>query len=314
MTTVVHCRKSPYTVYIGRANGDLPESKWANPFKIGKDALGNEWTRDQVISLYESWVRQTPELMAALPELRDQVLGCWCSPEACHGHVLVKLLAELDRETSKEAAKKADVQAIQDHILEGAAKTLMAQLESPRGPVVPKRDILPIFSTAYSYGQGTLTLEEAGKTKPGNPSSIVDLAVEAGLKQVVLIDERFDGFPEALKSLSKAGIQLVFGLKLTVVPDMADKGPTSETNESSIIVFMKDAAPTKGISPSYLDLIKIHNLAWTVGRHGHGRIDWVSLRRLWTPNLVLALPFFSSFIARNTLTFASIVPDLPAIP
>jgi len=29
--------------------------------------------------------------MAALPELRGKVLGCWCAPKACHGDVLVSL-------------------------------------------------------------------------------------------------------------------------------------------------------------------------------------------------------------------------------
>ncbi len=305
MIKVVHCKKAPFDIYIGRANEDLPESKWANPFKIGKDDAGTEWSREQVIDLYESWVRKQPELMAALPELRDKVLGCWCKDAsgggpACHGDVLVKLLNEIE----PIRGQTKNVIHIDDAL----------DVPSARGPVVPKRDILPLFMTTYSYGQSTLTLEEAGKTKVGNPPSIVDMAVEAGLKQVVIVDERFDALPEAQKVLSKSGIQLIFGLKLTVVPTMADKTPASHTNESSVIIFMKDAAPTKGISPSYTDLIKIHNLAWTVGRYGVGRIDWVSLKRLWTPNLGLALPFFSSFLSRNLLTMATIVPDLPCVP
>ncbi len=40
----------------------------------------------------------------------------------------------------------------------------------------------------------------------------------------------------------------------------------------------------------------------------------MSLKRLWTPNLGLALPFFSSFLSRNLLTMATIVPDLPCVP
>src|SRR5215831_6014372 len=31
------------------------------------------------------------ELMAALPELRGKDLACWCSPEPCHGEVLLEL-------------------------------------------------------------------------------------------------------------------------------------------------------------------------------------------------------------------------------
>lgn len=79
-TRVVHCKRAPYNVYIGRP------SKWDNPFKIGRDG-----TREQVIEKYRAWLLQQPELMAALPELRGKVLGCWCHPQACHGDVLVEL-------------------------------------------------------------------------------------------------------------------------------------------------------------------------------------------------------------------------------
>ena len=27
-------------------------------------------------------------------ELTGKILGCWCNPEPCHGHVLVKLYKE----------------------------------------------------------------------------------------------------------------------------------------------------------------------------------------------------------------------------
>jgi Domain of unknown function (DUF4326) len=77
---VVHCKRKAFDIYIGRP------SKWGNPFVIGKDG-----TRVQVIEKYEAWLRTQPDLLAALPELRGKVLGCWCSPQACHGDVLVRL-------------------------------------------------------------------------------------------------------------------------------------------------------------------------------------------------------------------------------
>jgi len=77
---VVHCKRKPFDVYIGRP------SKWGNPFVIGKDG-----TRDEVIKKYEAWLRTQPALLAALPELRGKVLGCWCAPQACHGDVLARL-------------------------------------------------------------------------------------------------------------------------------------------------------------------------------------------------------------------------------
>jgi hypothetical protein len=76
----VHCKRERYHVEIGRP------SKWGNPFAIDRD--GN---RAQVIARYERYLLDNAELMAALPELRGKVLGCWCAPRPCHGDVLVRL-------------------------------------------------------------------------------------------------------------------------------------------------------------------------------------------------------------------------------
>jgi hypothetical protein len=82
---VVHCKKAPFDVYIGRP------SKWGNPFSIGKDG-----SRDEVIAKYEAWILTQPDLLSQLHELKGRVLGCWCAPKSCHGSVLVKLAEEVD--------------------------------------------------------------------------------------------------------------------------------------------------------------------------------------------------------------------------
>lgn len=79
-TTVVHCKKSPYDIYIGRP------SKWGNPFVVGQDG-----TREEVVQKYREWVVQQPELMDSLNELKGKTLACWCSPLPCHGDVLAEL-------------------------------------------------------------------------------------------------------------------------------------------------------------------------------------------------------------------------------
>jgi hypothetical protein len=80
METVVHCKRSEYDVYIGRP------SKWGNPFEIGRDG-----DRETVIKKYREWIQTRPDLLAALPELKGKVLGCWCAPRACHGDVLSEM-------------------------------------------------------------------------------------------------------------------------------------------------------------------------------------------------------------------------------
>ncbi len=77
---VVHCKREKFDVYIGRGG------KWGNPFVLGKDG-----TREEVIAKYEAWLARQSHLIAALPELRGKVLGCWCAPQSCHGDVLLRL-------------------------------------------------------------------------------------------------------------------------------------------------------------------------------------------------------------------------------
>lgn len=81
MAKVVHCKKEPYDIYIGRP------SKWKNLFIIGKDG-----TREEVIEKYRKWIVNQPFLMNSLHELKGKTLGCWCKPKPCHGDVLVELV------------------------------------------------------------------------------------------------------------------------------------------------------------------------------------------------------------------------------
>jgi len=80
---VVHCKREKYDVYIGRP------SKWGNPFTIGKDG-----TREEVISKYEMYIMSRPDLILQLEELKGKILGCWCSPRACHGDILLRMVED----------------------------------------------------------------------------------------------------------------------------------------------------------------------------------------------------------------------------
>jgi hypothetical protein len=80
----------PDFVYIGRYNRyyNLPGSKWANKYQIGKDG-----TREEILRKYEASL--LPELRNCLYELEGKILGCWCTPLGCHGDILVRLVEEL---------------------------------------------------------------------------------------------------------------------------------------------------------------------------------------------------------------------------
>ena len=79
-TTVVHCRRDRYDIYIGRPG------PWGNPFLIGRDG-----DRATCIAKYETWLKQQPRLLSRIRSLRGKVLGCYCAPLPCHGHVLARL-------------------------------------------------------------------------------------------------------------------------------------------------------------------------------------------------------------------------------
>jgi len=83
-TKVVNVRKYDGD-YIPIHRGTI----WGNPYKIGID--GN---RNEVIEKYEKYIRSNEVLMAELPKLEGEVLGCYCKPKKCHGDVIVKLLKE----------------------------------------------------------------------------------------------------------------------------------------------------------------------------------------------------------------------------
>ncbi len=89
-TRVINIRNAtpgaPNEVYIGRKNGDLPQSDWHNPFIIGKHG-----DREQVIKLYAEYLSRQTDLLARIDELKDKTLVCYCAPKKCHGHILASL-------------------------------------------------------------------------------------------------------------------------------------------------------------------------------------------------------------------------------
>lgn len=77
-------------VYVGRpmhrGGWHLDGSPLASPYRPGADG-----TREEVVEKYRAHLLAHPELLALLPELRGQRLGCWCVPEKCHAEVIAEL-------------------------------------------------------------------------------------------------------------------------------------------------------------------------------------------------------------------------------
>lgn len=105
MKLVVNAARSAFDVLIGRP------SKWGNLWshRTTTKALFLVATRKEAIDKYEAWIRVQPHLIADLHTLRDQVLGCWCRPEPCHGDVLLALIEELCVSCDRRLRVKDDV-------------------------------------------------------------------------------------------------------------------------------------------------------------------------------------------------------------
>lgn len=99
-TTVVNVKSGEFDVYIGR---HVPRAKdprcrkrgvFYNKFKVGRDAR----TAEEACVMFEQdlrwWLAREPSMVASLLALRGKRLGCWCHPDPCHGHVLVRVIEE----------------------------------------------------------------------------------------------------------------------------------------------------------------------------------------------------------------------------
>ena len=64
------------------------KTEWGNPFEIPGD--GNR--ADVVAKFTKFYLPHKPGLLTKIPTLRGKVLGCWCHPQECHGHVIADVV------------------------------------------------------------------------------------------------------------------------------------------------------------------------------------------------------------------------------
>jgi DNA polymerase III alpha subunit len=164
------------------------------------------------------------------------------------------------------------------------------------------KNILPIFSSHFSLGKSTLTLEKPEPIEDNKPISIFSIAKENKLTEIYLVENNFSGFIQAYKTSKDNKINLKFGLKLVICNDLADKSEASFKTESKVIIWMKN-------SDAYKDLIRIYSKAATDGFYYLPRLDWKHLQEMFTNNLILSIPSYGSFLHNNLLKGYECVPD-----
>lgn len=69
-------------------------SEFGNPFRLESD--GGDFSRRGSVGAYINWFEEKiysdSEFRLAVNELRGEMLGCWCVPKLCHGHVILYYL------------------------------------------------------------------------------------------------------------------------------------------------------------------------------------------------------------------------------
>jgi len=151
--------------------------------------------------------------------------------------------------------------------------------------------MIPLFTTDHSIGKSILKFKP---TKSNGPDSVIDIAKKHNLGKVFLLENRMHGFLDYLRHSEKNDFDFVFGLRLQVASDFEKK------SSHRINIFAKN---NQGIKLLY----KIYSLAFS---ERDGRVCEQDVLKFWRPDdLLLAIPFYDSYVYYNNLTFENFIPD-----
>jgi len=160
--------------------------------------------------------------------------------------------------------------------------------------------MIPLFKSHYSLGRSILTLEDKDE-KDDYPDSIIQICKENKMKELYLVEDNMSSFLEAYSNCRKNKIKLNYGLRISVTELMSDKSEESKTKSSKIILFFKNK---KG----YQQLTKLYSIAAKEGFYYEPRLDYETISKNWTDDLILCIPFYDSFIFNNTLKNSLCIP------
>ena len=161
--------------------------------------------------------------------------------------------------------------------------------------------MIPLFKSHYSLGRSILTLEDKDE-KDDYPDSIIQICKENKMKELYLVEDNMSSFLEAYSNCRKNNIKLNYGLRISITDSMNDKSEESKNKSSKIILFFKNK---KG----YQQLTKLYSIAAKEGFYYEPRLDYQTLSKNWTEDLILCIPFYDSFIFNNTLKNSLCIPQ-----
>jgi DNA polymerase III alpha subunit len=162
--------------------------------------------------------------------------------------------------------------------------------------------MLPIFKSHYSIGKSILTLDYNKTSIDEGADSIFALANENKIKNLMLVEDSLTGFLQAMKGCKKLGINLIFGLRMSVCNSTSEENLTPSAHK--VIIFPKN-------KNGCIILNKLYTLAKT---KNNGFLDFKIINEVWdNDSLKMVIPFYDSFIFNNALKFGNCVPDFSNI-
>ena len=146
-----------------------------------------------------------------------------------------------------------------------------------------------------------MTFETPEKAKKNNKQSIAKICLDNNILEPIVVDTKMTGVMELFQNLTPLGLNPRFGLNYKFIHDTSEE---NANNWHRIIIFIKN---TQG----YKDLIRVHNLA---NIENGGNVTPKILESHWTENLKLAIPFYDSYLFRNTMYDVSCLPEFSNVP
>jgi|TARA_R110002020_G_scaffold145558_6_gene318996 DNA polymerase III alpha subunit len=150
--------------------------------------------------------------------------------------------------------------------------------------------MLPVYKSTFSIGKSILTMDK-----------IIELCKSDEAGYLLLVEDSMTGFVKAHNSCTDAGLQLIFGLRLTCCNDISNEG---EDSDHKIILLAKNDKGCKLLNAicSFAHL------------KGSSKVDFKFLNKIWdNEHLELIIPFYDSFIHQNQLYLKNCVPDFKNI-
>jgi DNA polymerase III alpha subunit len=158
--------------------------------------------------------------------------------------------------------------------------------------------MIALFKSTQSIGKSILTLNHPDKDKEDGADSIFSIAVDNKLTSLFLVEDSMIGFFEAFRTCKELGIQLIFGYRFTCCTNRENK-----ESDHKLIVFAKNDQGCK-------DLNKFYSF---INTECERRITNDELIAHLTDDLILAVPFYDSFIFNNHFCLGNCIPDFKQI-